>query len=308
MVLATALVEKLAKFFPIGKIDFLVRKGNESLLNNNPHLNKVLVWDKKQNKYSNLFKLTNQIRKNKYDVVINLQRFASTGFLAGFSKANSIIGFKKNPLSFLFSQTFEHTIGDGKHEVERNLKLIEHLTNNEIEKPSLYTAEADFEKVKTFKSEKYITLSPASVWYTKALPVEKWIELINLKSNFKIYLLGGLSDKSFLDEIKSKSKQQNIENLAGKLSFLQSAALMQDADMNYVNDSAPLHFASSVNATVTAFFCSTTPKFGFGPLSSNNKIVETSEYLDCKPCGLHGKKECPQGHFKCGKNIDVSDI
>ncbi len=308
VVLATALVEKLAKFFPNAKIDFLVRKGNESLLNNNPHLNEVLVWDKKQNKYSNLFNLASQVRKNKYDVVINLQRFASTGFLAGFSKASQIIGFKKNPLSFLFTKSFKHTIGDGKHEVERNLKLIEHLTNNEIEKPNLYPTKEDFEKVKTFKSEKYITLSPASVWFTKALPMEKWIELINLKVDFKIYLLGGPSDKNYLDEIKSKSIHPNLENLAGKLSFLQSTALMKDAEMNYVNDSAPLHFASAINAPTTAFFCSTTPKFGFGPLSSYNKIVETKESLSCKPCGLHGKKECPRGHFKCGKNIDVSDI
>lgn len=308
MVLATALVEKLVKFFPSSKIDFLVRKGNESLLDNNPHVNEVLIWDKKQNKYSNLFKLVSQVRKNKYDVVINLQRFASTGFLAGFSKATQIIGFKKNPLSFLFSQAFEHTIGDGKHEVERNLKLIEELTNSEIEKPKLYPSENDFEKERPFKVKKYITLSPASVWFTKALPMEKWIELIGRKIDYKIYLLGGPTDKNYLDEIKSKSTHPNLENLAGKLSFLQSAAIMKDAEMNYVNDSAPLHFSSAVNASTTAFFCSTTPKFGFGPLSVNNKIVETKENLSCKPCGLHGKKECPQGHFKCGKNIDVTDI
>ncbi|MEI2749648.1 MAG: hypothetical protein V9E88_12920 [Ferruginibacter sp.] len=38
------------------KIDFLVRKGNESLLKNNPHINEVLIWDKKNNKTKNLFR------------------------------------------------------------------------------------------------------------------------------------------------------------------------------------------------------------------------------------------------------------
>jgi heptosyltransferase-2 len=75
---------------------------------------------------------------------------------------------------------------------------------------------------------------------------------------------------------------------------------MRDAAMNFVNDSAPMHFASAMNAPTTAFFCSTIPEFGFGPLSEKARIVETEEQLECRPCGLHGKKSCPLGHFKCG--------
>jgi ADP-heptose:LPS heptosyltransferase len=46
---------------------------------------------------------------------------------------------------------------------------------------------------------------------------------------------------------------------------------MKGAKMNYVNDSGPLHLASAMNAPITAFFCSTVPEFGFGPLSENPK-------------------------------------
>ena len=94
-------------------------------------------------------------------------------------------------------------------------------------------------------------------------------------------------------------------NLSGLLSFLESAALMETAKMNYVNDSAPLHIASAMNAPVTTYFCSTVPSFGFGPLSDNKTIVEVKEKLDCRPCGLHGKKECPEKHFNCGFKIEV---
>lgn len=73
--------------------------------------------------------------------------------------------------------------------------------------------------------------------------------------------------------------------------------------MNYVNDSAPMHFASAVNAPVTAVYCSTLPSFGFGPLSDKRFIVEVKEPLPCRPCGLHGRKACPLGHFKCAYNI-----
>ena len=79
---------------------------------------------------------------------------------------------------------------------------------------------------------------------------------------------------------------------------------MQHAEMNYVNDSAPLHLASAVNAPVTAFFCSTVPEFGFGPLSDKSIIKQVGE-MSCRPCGLHGYKSCPLGHFDCAYKIKI---
>jgi len=85
VVLATAVIEKLHIFFPGAQLDLLVRKGNEGLLSDHPFLNEVLVWNKKEKKSRNLFLLLKKIRKKKYDKVINLQRFASTGILTAFS-------------------------------------------------------------------------------------------------------------------------------------------------------------------------------------------------------------------------------
>ena len=82
---------------------------------------------------------------------------------------------------------------------------------------------------------------------------------------------------------------------------------MKGATMSYVNDSAPLHIASAMNAPVTAIFCSTVPAFGFGPLRANGHVVETKEELDCRPCGLHGHRACPKGHFKCALGIEAHE-
>ena len=78
--------------------------------------------------------------------------------------------------------------------------------------------------------------------------------------------------------------------------------------MNYVNDSAPMHLASAMNAAVTAVYCSTIPGFGFGPLSEISRIIETKLSLPCRPCGLHGFKECPLVHFKCAHSIETNEI
>ena len=137
-----------------------------------------------------------------------------------------------------------------------------------------------------------------------------WVSFISeLKFEGPIYILGGASDKALGDKIINEvvrlhsTASTKIINLSGELGFLASAALQQKAVLNYVNDSAPMHFCSAVNAPVVAIYCSTIPAFGFGPLSTRSFIVETQEQLTCRPCGLHGKKHCPLGHFNCAKTI-----
>lgn len=349
VVLATGLIEKLHAHSPEAKIDFLVRKGNEALLTGHPLLRQVLVWDKKKNKNRNLWKMLRHIRRQRYDKVINVQRFAATGLLTAFSGAKETIGFDKNPFSFLFSKKIPHILaanGMAKHEIERNNDLIKHFTGEQAMRPRLYPSKDDYAFVLPYQSQPYLCIAPASVWFTKQYPPEKWVDFIRkLPAAFIVYLIGAPSDHALCESIRaavedqtpltpspvatdilppatsagrdlsraqssadiqvpaSNSQHPVVVNLAGKLSFLQSAALLQGAVMNYVNDSAPMHFASAMNAPTTAVYCSTIPSFGFGPLSDVRFIVEKPEPLYCRPCGLHGRAACPEGHFRCAYEI-----
>ena len=305
-ILASAALESLHKKFPQAELHILVRKGNETLFENHPYLKKVWVWNKKENKIKNLFKIIAEIRKEKFDWLINLHRFASSGLITVLSKAKITTGFDKNPFSFLFTYSEKHVIGDGSHEVQRNHLLLKKYVDDDFSKPKLYPSISNIEKINQFTQQAFVCMAPASVWFTKQLPKHKWIELCNLTpANTNIYLLGAKGDEALCNEIKNTSTHKNIVVLCGKLSLLDSCALMKKAEMNYVNDSAPLHLASSVNANVTAYFCSTVKEFGFYPLSDNSKTVEAFPAPPCRPCGLHGYKECPLKHFKCGNDIVV---
>ena len=307
-ILASSLIEKLHAFFPNASISILVKLGNESIFNEHPFLKDVLVWNKKQNKTKHFFKLIYQVRKNKYDCVINCHRFASSGLLTAFSNAKHTCGYKENPFSFLFNVNIKHNINSGLHETERYNQLIKDFTNDVVYKPKLYPSLSDKEFIKPFLNNSYICIAPASVWFTKQLPVNKWIELCDkLDSNTFIYLLGAENDTIICNKIKEASKNKNIEVLAGKVSLLQSCELMKHAKMNYVNDSAPLHLASSSNSPTTAFFISTIPQFGFGPLAQNSTIIEVLN-LECRPCGIHGHNICPKKHFNCANQIKIPEI
>ena len=312
VVLATPLIEKLHHFFPKARIDFLLKYGYEELLRGHPYLKFVMVWDKTEKKYHHLKELAQIVRNNKYDLVVNTQRFASSGLITALSGAKHKVGFSKNPLSVFFTKRIKHKIGKGKngpHEIERNLKLIEHLTDKSVVKPKLYPSKHDFARVSQYKTKKYITVSPASLWFTKQYPVKKWIEFVSsVDEGTTVYFLGSAKDKPLCEEIIIQSQHTNCLNLSGKLSLLESAALIKDALLNYTNDSAPMHLASAVNAPVAALYCSTVPEFGFGPLSDQSFIIQTEKKLNCRPCGLHGKKLCPKSHFDCGNTINNNHL
>lgn len=319
VILATALVEHLARHEPHAPLDVLVRRGNEGLLTDNPHIRRVLIWDKKTQKYPNLLRLLQQIRREHYGRVVTLQRFASTGFLTAFSGAAERIGFAKNPFSRFFTRRVPHVIGDGTHEVARNLQLVksEELEVKSSSKnlainspPRLYPTPVDEAAAAPYAATgDYVCLAPTSVWFTKQYPEEKWLELLAaLPPALPVYLLGGPPDTAACEQLAQAAGRPGLLNLSGKLSLLASAALMRGAILNYVNDSAPMHLCSAVDAPVCAIFCSTVPAFGFGPLSIFSRVVEHLGPLACRPCGLHGHARCPLGHFRCAREIETRQL
>lgn len=308
VILSTSLAETIHKSYPDAEISYLIKKGYESLFAGHPFIHEVLIWDKSKKKYHNLLKIILKVRAARYDGIINIQRFASSGIVSAFSGAPFRSGFTKNPLSFTFTLKQEHLIDGSAHEINRNMKLIEPLVNGPVQMPALYPGTADVDYVKQWKDKPYITISPASLYFTKQLPADNWIGLTGKILTLRVILLGSRADESLCEKIRETSPHSDIINLAGRLSFLQSASVMKDAVMNYVNDSAPMHIASSVDANVAAVFCSTVPSFGFGPLSKRSYIIQTDVPLTCKPCGLHGYQKCPLGHFKCAETISLDQL
>ena len=226
-----------------------------------------------------------------------------------------VVGIKDNPI----------------HEVQRNLMLVEHFTSDVDVTVKLYPARQDYEKIASIKHEwfshinnklnsnsikyksenfrEYVCIAPSSVWFTKQYPKEKWIEFIkHINVQIPIFLLGSPGDRYLCEEIKNTSQDHLVYNMCSEASLLQSAALMQDAIMNYTNDSSPMHIASAMNAPITAIFCSTATWFGFTPLSTNSYIVEKEEALYCRPCTYHGKRACPEKHFKCANDITAQQL
>jgi len=313
VILALPVAQRLHRQFPQATVHFLVRKGNEKLLHHHPAIDHIHIWDKTRNKTANLLKLTGELRRQRFDLAVNLQRFFSSGLIMAAVPAKVKVGFDKNPLSFFYDRKMPHRIprqptGDYLHEVERNLSVLRDFAPTAIERPRLYPGPADWEKVAPHVQQRpYFVIAPASVWFTKQWPPERWRELARaLPAGSPVYLIGSPADSPLADKVANGLS--NAVNLCGEFSLLQSAALMKEAERVFVNDSAPMHLASAMNAPVTVVYCSTMPAFGFGPLADDSHIIEASDPLQCRPCGLHGHRACPKGHFKCARFIEVEQV
>ena len=319
VILATSLVESVRKEYPTAQIDFLLRKGNEAIIIANPQINQIFIWDKKKGKFSSLLRLLFKIRKEKYSIVLNIQRFFNSGLLTALSGAPIKIGFHSNPLSMFFSKSITHKIphkedrGNFLHEVQRNYQLMAVVSSqgsipeaNSIP-PKIYFSPEDIKTIEGLNlPPEYIVMAPSSVWFTKQWHQSKWKELIeSVSKKFPIFLIGAPTDQEFITPL---CLNPNVHNLCGKLNLRESALLMKKAKRVFVNDSAPLHLASSVNAKVTAIFCSTVPDFGYYPLTEDTTILQVEPRLSCMPCGLHGHKKCPKQHFKCAMDIPISRV
>ena len=309
-VLATALLEKIRNESPETEIHILVRKGNESLFKAYPYSNLHRVWTyDKSRKWSSWLELRHDLSLVHFDAVYVIQRFFGMGLLSLSIGANRVVGFDKNPMSLFFTERVKHEWGTGIHEVERNTALVKSWLGEKVFKPCLRAPKIDL--ATEMQKKEYICISPGSVWETKRLPIRIWIEFIQLlPENQVVVLMGSPGEIELSNQIADAFHGSNrvVLNETGKHPLLASAYIFQQSKMSFVNDSGPMHICSAENVPTVAVYCSTIPSFGFGPLADWNRIVETKHVLDCRPCGDHGKKNCPLGHYACGEGIEAKSL
>lgn len=317
VILSLPLVQVLNDKMQDCLVDYLCIPKTQEILHNNPSIDNVIVYDKhgESNRLSGLNKVINEVKNNKYDVVISVQRFLRSTLIAKRSGAKRTISYDTSTLSFLYTDKVEYK---QKHEILRVLDLLSPLGIKDLPliKPELYPSDEDkVEVAKVFKGlgvsgkKELICIAPGSVWFTKRYPKDKFVSLLNLMDSdkWKVALIGGKDDVKLCDYIMSKTTHNEIYSFAGKLSLLQSAELIKNSALLITNDSAPLHIANAVSTKVIALFGSTIKDFGFYPIGRKDKVFETSG-LKCRPCSNHGKQECPIHTFDCMNNISEKDI
>ncbi len=311
LILTTPLFHSIKNIFPNAKLSVIAKPFGKEVLKNNPYVDNLIIFDKKQISNWRLLKILKEYR---FDLAISphrSHRASYTLFLAGIKRR---IGFDKAGFSFLYTDKVKHRF-DGTHEIDRNLSLLKPLDKYKEYKlhkyPEIFLTEEEDNIYKSFnlKDKSYIVIASGSKWATKRWTVEGFSELINtlLKKDNTVVLFGSKEDLDYTNIIlKNVGKSRNLINLVGKTDLRKSFSIIKHAKILISNDSAPVHMAVSFNVPVIDIYGPTVKEFGFYPY--RNGIVVESKDVSCRPCGLHGHKSCPESHFKCMRNITVNEI
>jgi heptosyltransferase II len=308
VVLATSALEAWHGAHPEDEVDVLVRKPMDGLFEGHPWLHRVLAWDKRPRvKGKDWRRLVREVRRARYDVVVNLHRHASSGVLTALSMAPIRAGYANNPLAWRFTHRTPHRWGDGTHEVERHAALLAPFVTHvrPASRPRLHPLVQHVEEARALGAEGALVVMPGSQWATKAWPEGQFSKFLEA-THERVLLLGSPAENALCARLAEG--RDHVVNAAGKASLLGLVAAIGMARAVVANDSAPLHVASATNTPTVALFASTVPRFGFGPLSTSQAVVEPATELACRPCGMHGRKRCPEGHFRCGWELPVQAV
>ncbi len=314
IVLTTPVVRALKTQLIDSEIHYLTKKKYEPILKSNPYVDKLFLFD------SDLNKLIGELRKEKYDYIVDLHNNLRTRIIKTSLPAKSLSFNKLNWEKWLLVNLKIDKL-PSLHIVDRYLQTVKTLGVKADALGLDYFIEGKDEVPMDWLPEThrqgYVAYAIGAQHNTKKLPVPRMIELCD-KINKPIVLLGGPEDAAAGEEISKfferpgntgyeaglieLNKKTLIYNACGKFNLNQSASLVKKASYVFTHDTGLMHMAAAFKKEIFSIWGNTIPEFGMYPYRTKFTVLENKK-LDCRPCSKIGFDKCPKGHFKCMKEI-----
>ncbi len=315
VILSTPVIKNLRNNFKNAHIAFMCRPYTRDVLEGNPYLNEVIVYDKygKHRSIWNTMRFSFNLKKKKFDWALILHPtnrahlitfLAGIPFRAGWNRKNSL---------FLTRRLFHNKQEGRKHELEYTLDILRDINIPIVDKTTYFPIKRQAEeKVRSLlkgcglnSSDKLIIMHPSASCLSKRWPQANFSELIKLvkdKLSFKIAIITSENEKKHGQKIIDEN---NVIDLRGKLNISEIGSLLKRASLFISNDSGPVHIAVSLNIPVISIFGRKNP--GLSPLRWK-PLGESSFYFHedagCAECPAHN---CKKG-FICLKKITPQNI
>jgi len=308
VLLCTPVAENLRHNFPDAKIVFLTQKFCKEVLTGNIFIDRILTYDLK---LDNGRCIIRNVRKQKYDLIIDLFGNPRTAIITFRSGAKYKVGYKFNWRSIAYNIKVTPRGGE-VHNIEFNLDSLRALDLEIITaQPKFYLNSVHHEFAEKFFNENglnegsVIGINPSGTWPTKVWYSEKFIELIRkLNGKYKFLLFWG-NEKEFKTVQKIKETAGGNTYLIPETDLKYMAALQMKCKAFLTNDTGPMHIAWVSGVKTASIFGPTNPELQ-GPLNKNS-IVIRNESLLCLGCNLTQLQQCPNDH-KCMRDLSIEYV
>jgi len=317
VLLTTPFIRAVKKRFPEARADFLTKPAFSPLLKGNPHLDNVIELPTPGKLIDLRGCLDAMKAEGGYDLLLDLHDTPRSWYVSVSGVGRRVGRARRRRLKrFVLIRTGMDLYGpDPEPMAERYFTAIEGMYEPA---PAPDKKGAELFPDDSHRSEaraalggdyEYIVVAPSANWPTKRWLPEKFAEAgekIAQKLSAKVVLAGAEEDRELARSVASMINVEAV-NLAGKLSIMGTAAVMERARAFVGNDTGLMHIAGALEVPGAAVFGPTTKHLGYFPYKSNIAVVEDTT-LKCRPCTKHGQMRCPKKHFKCMKNIPVDTV
>lgn len=292
------------------EIHFLTKKSFYELSKHNPNIDKLILFDKKNESLNHLVK---RLKTENYNSIIDLHNNLRSNYVCKRLGIKSIKYNKLNKEKFLLTK-FKKDMLPEKHLVDRYFEALNAIkVKNDGLGLDFFIPIMEHVQLSKFdiklKPANYYVIAVGTNYYTKSIPTDIIIELSNKQPDKQFVLIGGKGDieKGNLIEVATS----NCINLSGKLSINESASVINQCKKIITPDTGMMHIAAALGKPILSIWGSTFPRFGMYPYPKNEKheihIFEVSD-LNCRPCSKLGYQKCPKRHFNCMNMINLQDI
>lgn len=312
-VLTLPMLRAIKDRFPDAELHYFVRTGFESIFAGQPEISAVHGFAKRgaQKSLNAAVRLGWEIGQQGFDLWISTHTSFRTALVSGATGIGRRIGYDTPWFNrFAYTETVDRKFNE-LDEIERLMELVKPLgidvpapkaelvlSEHARSAASAYWEKAGFDRP-------VLGIHPGSTWPTKCWPVEYFSEITSraVENGAHVLIFAGPGEEDVAKQVEqgAKADSAHVTNLAGKLSLPELAAYLGKLDAYLSNDSGPMHLAWTQDVPLVALFGPTVRSLGFFPRGDNSTVMETE--LACRPCGLHGPKKCPEGHFKCMKLV-----
>jgi len=317
IILATPLIRILKNKYKNAIIDFIINKPFKEIVEYNPYIDNIIIYDKSKSIKDNL-KIKKNLQNNYkiIDLHNNLRTIMFRKVLGKYVKIDKnriqklkLVYLKQVPKAKICIPMLYINTAKKLFDIEYDNKGLE-LWLPEEKENKIYLPN----KQKPFILNK-IALAPGAKHFTKRWLYHYFVELIiklnKEYSNIEFNLIGGIDDKiicnEILSEIKTKNSNININDFSGEESLITTTRIINNCNLMITNDTGVMHIAAARKVPIVALFGSTTTSLGFTPFEVPYIVCE-DENLKCRPCTHIGRKNCPKKHFKCMNNLTPDKV
>ncbi|GAA4000314.1 glycosyltransferase family 9 protein [Hymenobacter fastidiosus] len=328
IVLTTPVVRALSQQVPGARVHFATKPAYRGIVAANPYVTKVHCLT------GSLGELVAELKAERFDYVVDLHNNLRTGLIklrlgvksSSFDKLNLqkwlLVNLKIDQLPRVHIVA-RYLAAAAPLGVTDDRQGLDYFIPEQDEVDLAAALPATFQRG-------YVAFAIGAQHATKRLPVERIIELCALLRR-PIVLLGGPEDEStghvvelafernvpavvpapprlpdspyyFPPPVGEPTQLTSIYNACGKFSLNQSASLVRQAELVVSHDTGLMHIAAAFQKQIFSVWGNTVPEFGMYPYRSEFRVLEVPG-LSCRPCSKIGYAECPQGHFKCMREI-----